>query len=588
MTKSGGAMLRLIPIAAVLVGLALAVPTSANVTAVQILYAESGIRTVRADGSSPTLLRPHGCSQAGCISPQTPRWSPDGSRILFVQSPARARTDVRVIDADGSNERLLVVTPTPPDPAFAISRQTWSPDGESFTFGPTPQVDWGDIYTRPIEGGLGSSVRRTFDTFPKQPAVWSPDGTRLLYSRHVQSVRFRSELFVLPLAGGGETQITSSGPGAALNENPVWSPDGSLVAFNRSVGGDPSRIYVVRPDGTGLRRVSTVPGERPSWSPDGGTLAFSSPSGSGRDIYVISLDGTGERRVTKTGALGTQNDDVTWSPQGGRLLFTSATVGQSALYTINPDGSCDRRIATGQDGMWSPLSGPPTGTDTERCHRLGTTATSVANRSRTRATVTVKLLNEGTEPLSRVGLAARPMNQFSFIDVAPTQGSCTITTALACDLGVIGTSHESRVVFRVESRRITRNRALVLPIRIKRDGLPVASIVDVTLGLSRCHTASAGRGLVLGTSEDDQLCGRSGRDVIVGGAGDDRLRGGAGDDRLKGGAGRDVILGGRGRDTIESRDRLRDRIVCGRGRDRVVADRRDSVARDCERVARRR
>jgi Ca2+-binding RTX toxin-like protein len=128
----------------------------------------------------------------------------------------------------------------------------------------------------------------------------------------------------------------------------------------------------------------------------------------------------------------------------------------------------------------------------------------------------------------------------------------------------------------------------VLPFRIKRVGLSVAMIVDVTLGLSSCDTASAGRGLVLGSDQDDQLCGRRGLDVLVGRAGNDLLRGGAGDDRLTGGTGRDVILGGRGSDRVESRDRFRDRIACGSGRDSVVADRRDLVARDCERVARRR
>jgi Gametolysin peptidase M11 len=52
--------------------------------------------------------------------------------------------------------------------------------------------------------------------------------------------------------------------------------------------------------------------------------------------------------------------------------------------------------------------------------------------------------------------------------------------------------------------------------------------------------------------------------------------------RLQGGPGRDVLRGGPGNDTLLTRDRSRDAVRCGAGLDLVLADRRDSVARDCE------
>jgi hypothetical protein len=48
-----------------------------------------------------------------------------------------------------------------------------------------------------------------------------------------------------------------------------------------------------------------------------------------------------------------------------------------------------------------------------------------------------------------------------------------------------------------------------------------------------------------------------------------------------------VLFGRAGNDVLSVRDARRDRVVCGAGRDRVVADRLDVVARDCERVTRR-
>lgn len=107
---------------------------------------------------------------------------------------------------------------------------------------------------------------------------------------------------------------------------------------------------------------------------------------------------------------------------------------------------------------------------------------------------------------------------------------------------------------------------------------------------------SPGNDLLDGREGGDRLAGGGGRDVVLGAAGNDRAQGGAGGDllmgdagrdRLAGGAGTDILVGGAGPDRLDSRDRERDYLICGRGRDQVLADRRDRVARDCERVSRR-
>ena len=92
----------------------------------------------------------------------------------------------------------------------------------------------------------------------------------------------------------------------------------------------------------------------------------------------------------------------------------------------------------------------------------------------------------------------------------------------------------------------------------------------------------------IGTNGPNVLVGTARADLLNGRGGNDRLLGRSGDDRLLGGAGRDVLDGGAGNDTIAAADRAKDTIRCGSGRDVVVADRIDAVARDCERVRRRR
>ena len=129
---------------------------------------------------------------------------------------------------------------------------------------------------------------------------------------------------------------------------------------------------------------------------------------------------------------------------------------------------------------------------------------------------------------------------------------------------------------------------------------------------------------LLGLGGDDVLFGLGGRDNLLGGTGNDWVLGGnerrpgEGDKNLLGGSGNDGIIPGTGSDNAEggdgndffteptfredskdkyvgdngndvfvanNRPAARDVVVCGNGFDRVLADRKDLVAPDCERVS---
>ncbi|HEX6390502.1 MAG TPA: hypothetical protein VFZ89_13660, partial [Solirubrobacteraceae bacterium] len=63
------------------------------------------------------------------------------------------------------------------------------------------------------------------------------------------------------------------------------------------------------------------------------------------------------------------------------------------------------------------------------------------------------------------------------------------------------------------------------------------------------------------------------------------LDGGAGNDVLKGDQGEDKLAGGAGDDVIKARQGGKDEITCGDGNDKVLADKGDTVAADCETVS---
>jgi Ca2+-binding RTX toxin-like protein len=121
---------------------------------------------------------------------------------------------------------------------------------------------------------------------------------------------------------------------------------------------------------------------------------------------------------------------------------------------------------------------------------------------------------------------------------------------------------------------------------------------DDLLGLGGSDNLEGGPGRdnVFGGSErrpgggDKNLAGGSGNDGVFGGNGSDDLSGGEGNDYLVDGdfreSSEDKLSAGAGNDVLDviNRPAFEDVVSCGGGFDRVLADREDLVAPDCERV----
>jgi len=98
--------------------------------------------------------------------------------------------------------------------------------------------------------------------------------------------------------------------------SPAWSTDGQWIVFCASPTYGVQQVWVVRPDGSGRRRVTNGYGDlsNPDFSPDGKRIVFSSRQSG---LCMINFDGTGET------ALGVFGVHPTFSPDGRFIAYSN-------------------------------------------------------------------------------------------------------------------------------------------------------------------------------------------------------------------------------------------------------------------------
>jgi putative membrane-bound dehydrogenase-like protein len=240
-----------------------------------------------------TLLRVEGWS---------PALSPDGQRLAVLGKDLK---QIDLVNCDGSNRTTAYTTKNP----GSLTSLFWLPLGNEFAF-----VEDGNLRIVQPGAGGGRTVEGNREIFR---ASLSPDGNEFVYSGSSGG-----GLSVRKTTGRDVRKLTE---GLAFDNHPDWSPTGEWIAFTRSDRPEERQgIWLIKPDGTGLRRLISAAGH-PCFSPDGQWVAFLSAFSGlsvedgeqlpqhevSNEVFAVRVDGTGLIRLTHSGFLVSS---MVWGP----------------------------------------------------------------------------------------------------------------------------------------------------------------------------------------------------------------------------------------------------------------------------------
>ena len=234
----------------------------------------------------------------------------DGKEETRDQTTEKTTVEGGLFAVKDGNLNQLTEDPTDTEPSF-------SPDSRAIVFSRD-----GDVFSVRADG---SGLRRVtsgpeVDTAP----VVAPNGKYVLFERRSKEGA-PADLHTVNLNGGATRALTST---TEEDHEASFSSDGKLVLFVHSVpetgGGTADDIYSVRPNGSGLTRL-TKTALVDEWHPRyfaGGIVYSRGENGEGHsafaDVYTMRRNGK-KARAQVAGAGSAYVEDV--SPDGKTLLF---------------------------------------------------------------------------------------------------------------------------------------------------------------------------------------------------------------------------------------------------------------------------
>lgn len=298
---------------------------------------ESSLWIMNADGSRNRFL----------MKGSGARWSPDGTRILYLAQgePKGSQIYVRWMDAEGASSQITRIEHAPRNPE-------WSPNSKSIAFVSVvpDKASWDIDMPAPPEGAEWTKAPRVVDQLHyRQDRVGFTDPGFV-------------HLFAVTADAGTPRELTSGDWNVGARFDGLfsgagfdWTPDSRSIVFDglRGSEGDDayleSHIYAVDITSKDISQLTVRPGywAGPTVSPDGRTIAFAGFDSTGYTyslsrLQLMGIDGADHRPLTP--GFDRPVFGVQWAPDGRGLYFTNQDRG--AINVVYADVNGNVRAVT--------------------------------------------------------------------------------------------------------------------------------------------------------------------------------------------------------------------------------------------------
>ena len=272
---------------------------------------------------------------SGGASVSGPRWSPDGTKLLY-STTTMGRPDLRIHFMDtGDSMSLGTFTIAPRDPA-------WSPDGTAIAFSMFTPSRPASIAT-PIAVPRGAEWSKPVRVYNN--LMYRFDGAGYLHQGAFH-------VYTVPVDGGAFRQVTN---GQVSFGAPTWLGDEALLVTgndseDRATDLIESEIYQISLDD--LTKTAFTdrdgPDTTPKVSPDGTQIAYLGyddklKSYQRTGVYLMNADGTNHREIAPH--LDRSVSAISWSQDGASVYAQIENAGDIELIRLDLDGDVETLIS---------------------------------------------------------------------------------------------------------------------------------------------------------------------------------------------------------------------------------------------------
>jgi Tol biopolymer transport system component len=283
-----------------------------------------------------------------------PALSPDGSQVAYFSEKDFYFVDLYLADGTtGKVKRRILksgISSNYETYRFINSQANWSADGKYLAFAAKRGAR--DVIVI-VDVARNKEIKRievklNGVTTPS----WSPDGTQLVFTGYDGGL---SDLFVVRADGTGLRRLTED---KYADLHPVWSPDGKTIAFATDRGGETNfktlaignmRIGLYDLDTGGIELLENMDRGKnvsPQWAPDGRSVAFVSDRNGVSNIFLYDLAEKSLYQLTDfyTGSQGITplSPVLSWAQEADRMAFVYFEKGKYDVYTLSNPRSLKR------------------------------------------------------------------------------------------------------------------------------------------------------------------------------------------------------------------------------------------------------